>query len=252
MLYRVYIDEAGDRGIKPGSSAHFIVTAVIIRDSFDAQVRADFGTLRQELGRHRWQVLHFRKLTHSQKIKASQDLATANIAAITSVIICKRHLYGAPGSGLPPAYMTQPDPMYLYALRLLLERISWYVDEHGSGEAHVTFAHLKRFKVAKLHDYRAILELLPTTIRWRVFHGRPFHVSDMKARELLQVADACASALFKAVERDDYGNTETRYLENLNPLVYRRGMGAVTSYGYKVFPTHQADPGGSLHFLRSL
>ncbi len=94
--------------------------------------------------------------------------------------------------------------------------------------------------------------MLPTQIRWRVFAGRPFHVSDMKQRELLQVADACASALFKAVEPDEYGNTETRYLENLNHLAYRRGTAPVTSYGYKVFPTDQADPGGSLDFLRTL
>jgi hypothetical protein len=87
VLYRVYIDEAGDRGMKPTSSKHFIVTAVIIRDSDDAQVRADLDTLRQELGRHRWQVLHFRKLTHSQKIKATQDISTTNIAAISSVIV---------------------------------------------------------------------------------------------------------------------------------------------------------------------
>jgi Protein of unknown function (DUF3800) len=252
MLYRVYIDEAGDRGMKPGSSAHFLVTAVIVRDSDDAQVRSDFEALRQELGRHRWQVLHFRKLTHSQKIKAAQDIGTSSIAAITNVIICKRHLHGAPGSDLPPAYMLQPDPMYLFAMRMLLERISWYVDEHGRGQAHVTFAHLKRFKVAKLHEYRDILEGLPTTIRWQVFEGRPFHVSDMKQRELLQVADACASALFKAVELDEYGNRELRYMQSLDALVYRRGLGAITSYGYKVFPTEQAESGGSLNFLRSL
>jgi hypothetical protein len=238
--------------MKPGASSHFVVSAIIVADGYDALVRSDLATLRQDLGRRRWQVLHFRKLTHSQKIKAAQDIATTQIAAITNVIVCKQHLYGAPGTGLPPAYVTQPDPMYLWSMRLLLERISWYVDEHGSGEAVVTFAHLKRFKVAKLHNYRAILEMLPTQIRWRVFAGRPFHVSDMKQRELLQIADSCASALFKAVEPDDFGNRETRYAENLDPLVYRRGLAAVTSYGYKVFPTDQADPGGSLHFLRSL
>jgi hypothetical protein len=148
--------------------------------------------------------------------------------------------------------MTQPDPMYLFALRMLLERISWYVDEHRGGEAVVTFAHLKRFKVIKLHNYRVILEMLPTTIRWRVFHGRPFHVADMKTRELLQLADACASALYKAVEPDEYGNRETRYQESLDPLVYRRGRAPVTSYGYKVFPPAEGEAGGSLHFLRTL
>jgi hypothetical protein len=67
---------------------------------------------------------------------------------------------------------------------------------------------------------------------------------------LLQVADCSASAFYKAVEEDQYGVTETRYLQELRPTLYRYGTSPVTSYGLKVFPTRMAEPGQALEFLR--
>lgn len=70
------------------------------------------------------------------------------------------------------AYIARPDPMYLWALRLLLERVSWYIDEHDGTDAVVTFAHVRHFKAEKLHNYRKALELTPeVAIRWPVFQG---------------------------------------------------------------------------------
>jgi hypothetical protein len=60
-----------------------------------------------------------------------------------------------------------------------------------------------------------------------------------------------ASAVFKAVEPDRYGNTEDRYLRALAPKLYRRGAANVTSYGLKVFPVSECQRGGSLQYLRA-
>jgi hypothetical protein len=249
-VYRVYIDEAGDRGHHPDSSEYFVLSAIIVKDSDDAAVRAQLGAFRAALGRHPGHVVHFRKLSHSQKIKACQDIATMPIAAIANVIICKCHVASALPTG-EFAYIKQADPMYLYAIRLLLERISWYVDEHGGGPAIATFAHLTRFKASKLHDYRAALASSPTEIRWTAYAGHPFRFDHPNTIELLQVADATASALFKAVEPDAWGNREDRYLHALRDLLYRRGVTNVTSYGLKVFPPAYANAGSPLEFLRS-
>lgn len=251
MLYRVYVDEAGDRGILPSSSKHFVVSAVIVADQHDAAVRGDHARLVHALGRRPGHVLHFRKLTHSQKIKAAQDIAGSAIATITSVIIQK----GPLAKPLPAgnmAYISRPDPMYLWALRLLLERVSWYVAEHNGTDAIVTFAHVRHFKVAKLHDYRQALEATPAVqFRAGVFDRHPFRISDPTQTVLLQVADAAASALFRAVEPDDYGNTERRYLEHLARKLYRRGDSLTTSYGLKVFPASACAPGAPLDWMRS-
>lgn len=117
--------------MSPGSSSHFVVSAIIVADANETRVRHELASLRGRLRRHPGQVLHFRKLTHSQKIKAAQELATFSVA-VTSSIICKGSL-GQPRPAGNLAYISQPDPMYLWALRLVLERISWYVREHGQG-----------------------------------------------------------------------------------------------------------------------
>lgn len=250
-MFRVYIDEAGDRGHHQASSKHFVVSAVIVRDQDELAVRGELAALRGTLGRHPGHVLHFRKLTHAQKVKACQEVACCSLATISNVVFCKTKFAGPiPGRGV--AYIKQADPMYLYAVRLLLERVSWYVDEHGGGPAIVTFAHLTRFPAMKLHNYRAALVNSPTEIRWNAFAGHAFRINHPNTIELLQVVDTAASALFKAVETDEYGNTEARYIRELAPKLYRRGAAQVTSYGLKVFPTSECAPGGSLAFLANL
>jgi Protein of unknown function (DUF3800) len=252
VLYRVYVDEAGDRGVSARSDRHFVVSAIIVPDSTDARLRSEVAELRASLGRHPGHVLHFVKFSHSQRLKAAQDVARFSFAAIANVVVHK-DLIGQPLPAGDTAYISRPDPMYLWALRLLLERISWFVDDNGAGQAIVTFAHLKGFPAAKLHDYRKALETSDGVgIRWRVFDGHPFRIDSPKAVELLQVADIAASALFRAIEPDTYGNTEPRYLEELKPKIYRRHKANVTSYGLKAFPAEVSDPGGPLAFLRDL
>lgn len=249
MLWRVYIDEAGDRGMSASSSAHFVASAIIVPDATDATARGELAKLRQALGRQPGQTLHFQKFSHSQRLKAVQDLATFSIASISNVVICKR-LLSQPTPAGNMAYIANPDPMYLWAMRLLLERISWYVRDHGGGKAIVTFAHITHFHTQKLHSYRQALENSNTHIHWPAFDGHPFKFDHPNKIDLLQFADTAASALFRAVEPDSYGNTEARYLAELRPKLYRRYNGNVTSYGLKVFPTSEAQPGGSLDWLR--
>lgn len=252
MLYRVYIDEAGDRGISASSDCHFVVSAVIVPDAEDVALRTELATLREALGRQASHVLHFVKFSHSQRLKAVQDIAASSLATIVNVIIHK-DLIGQPMPTGNMAYISRPDPMYLWALRLLLERISWFIDEQGGGTAIVTFAHLKGFKAKKLHDYRAALEASDgEDVRWQVFEGHPFRINSPRAVELLQVADITASALFRAIEPDDFGNTERRYLHELVPKLYRRRDAQLTSYGLKTFPSRVSEQGGPLAFLREL
>lgn len=251
-MFHVYIDEAGDRGHHPASSKHFVVSAVIVRDQDEPTLRTELDTLRAALGRHPGHVLHFRKLTHAQKVKACQDIATFSIATITNVIFCKEKIAGQIPAGGGVAYIKQADPMYLYAVRLLLERVSWYIEENGGGPAIVTFAHLSRFPAVKLHNYRSALVYSLTEIRWDAFGVHKFRINHPNTIELLQIADSAASALFRAVEPDQYGNTEDRYLRELAPQLYRRGAANVTSYGLKVFPSSECQVGGTLVGLRTV
>lgn len=130
------------------SSTYFVVSAIIVPDASDATVRQELAATRAALGRRPGDVVHFQKLTHSQRLKAVQDVAGFSMAAIANVIVHKTKL-GQPMPAGNVAFISKPDPMYLWALRLLLERVSSYCDEHGSGEAIVTFAHVRHFKSAE-------------------------------------------------------------------------------------------------------
>ena len=247
-MFRVYIDEAGDRGHSATSSTHFIVAAVIVRDEYDAVLRAQLTTLRTALGRAPGHTLHFRKLTHSQKLKASQENASFSLDAITSVTMVKPR-FAVPNAEGETPYIKQPDPMYLWAVRLLLERVSWYIGDHGGGPTIVTFAHLTRFPATKLNNYRQALEYSNTQICWQMFEGHQFRQDHPNNLQLLQVADSCASALFKAVEPDDYGNTEDPISAGPGPKLYRRGTANVASYDLKVFPPSETKKDKFLEFL---
>jgi len=192
--------------------------------------------------------VHFRKLPHSKKVRICRDISDFSLGCITNVVVCKKQLEPFPGGGLP--YIANPDPLYLWAVRLLLERVSWFIRDNGGGTSIVTFAHLTRFKSEKLHNYRGALENSETSIHWASFAGHPFRINYPDKVHLLQVADCSASAFYKAVEEDQYGVTEPRYLEELRPALYRYGASPVTSYGLKVFPTRIAEPGQPLEFLR--
>jgi hypothetical protein len=249
VLWRVYVDESGDRGRASGSSEHFNVSAVIVRDSDDAAVRAELATAKSALALAPTTVLHFHKLSHGRKVRLCREMANFSIAATASVIVCKRKITPFPSGGMP--YITNPDPLYLWAVRLLLERVSWYIRDHGGGTSIVTFAHLTRFKAAKLHNYRQALFNSNTSIHWASFDGHPFRFNYPSKVEMLQVADTMASALRQAVEPDPYGVIEDRYLSELSPLLYRYGSSPVTKYGLKTFPSAEGDPGGSLVRLRN-
>ena len=163
-------------------------------------------------------------------------------------MICKREIQPYPGGAT--SFLSNPDPLYLWAVRLLLERVSWFIRDNGGGPSIVTFAHLTRFKSEKLHNYRGALENSETSIEWASFYGHPFRINSPEKVQLLQIADCSASALFNAVEADRYGIKETRYLEQLRPVIYRYGTSPVTSYGVKVFPSRMTHTGQPLNYLR--
>jgi hypothetical protein len=225
-----------------------VVSAVVVKDDSDATVREELNTAKSRIGLPSRNVVHFRKLPHAKKVRICRDISGFSLSRITNVVVCKKQLEPFPGGGLP--YISNPDPLYLWAIRLLLERVSWFIRDHGGGTSIVTFAHLTRFKSEKLHNYRGALENSETSIHWASFDGHPFRINHPEKVHLLQIADCSASAFYKAVEEDQYGITETRYLQELQPKLYRYGTSPVTSYGLKVFPSSMADPGQHLAFLR--
>lgn len=253
-MYRVYIDESGDRGMKPESSEYFVVAAVIVKDRHDADLRADLANIRRVIRRPEGHVLHFRKMAHATRAKVTAEIGKSHADAITSVVMCKRLLSSQSGPG-GASYISIPDPMYLFALKMLWERVSWFVRDDGRRDgkpgsaAKVTFAQIKHFQIQKIIDYRERLEKKQTHMEWASFAGHPFTMKSTEEAELLQLADSVASGIAAAIEPNNFGDVEDRYLRNVAPKLYRYRKSPLTTYGLRVFPPDAGKAGGDLHHL---
>ena len=164
---------------------------------------------------------------HAPRLHVAKSLAAAPFLTISSVVVLKRQF---------PAgdQIHREDVAYLYTLRYLLERPSWIGRDQG-GPVDFTLAHIIRFQIAKLRSYEQILHAdAACQIVWASIAG-PGQIDQPNRNEFLQLADLAASATAAAFEPDGFGNTETRYLEELAPRLYRRN-GNLTSYGLKMHP----------------
>jgi hypothetical protein len=227
--FHAYSDEAGQRSASGASSHHFVMAAVVVTDAHVPEAATYLAKLRADLGRNPGDTLHWQNLKgHSLRLHAAQTLGAANWATIFSVVVSKRHL--------SLSVILNDDQAYLYTYRLLLERLSWYSRDHD-GRLSYTLAHVVRFNLHKLREYEARLRDRPDCqIVWSALDQHGGRLDQPNRVEYLQLADIAASAIFAAFEPDKFGNTEKRYLEALVPRLYRRGSGALTSYGLKMHP----------------
>ncbi len=235
QLFRVYVDETGDRGWGGRSSPIFVVSAVIVPNGYEARLAEALDRINATLKKPAGTVLHWAEnvKTHSQRKYVAGELAALDMT-VASVIVLKESLTES-GTAL-----SNPTSMYNYAIRRLMERISWFVDDAG-GEASVTFAHVRRFPYARLDEYISMLRNRQSSIRWQAFTGNPKIDQPSRIRPL-QVADLVAGAFGSALRMDDYGSHEPSYLLQLVPRIYIRDGGKVTSYGFNPIglPQHLA------------
>lgn len=234
-VYYSFVDEAGQRSRSAASSDHFVMSAVVIPEKYLPAAAALLATVRTDLVRAPGHTLHWRNLKqHSAKVHFAQMIGgSAEFLRMSSVVVCKRHLVGI---GM------NDDQAYLFTLRFLLERLSWLARDNEHTMSY-TLAHVVRFKLEKLREYEAILRYRQDCqIAWPWMDPRGGRLEQPNNLEMLQLADAAASATFAAFELDQFGNTEQRYLREMAPVLYRRGSGssALTSYGLKLHPYNSA------------
>jgi hypothetical protein len=128
------------------------MSGVVIPDENLDQAEALLAAIRADLNRRPGDTLHWRNIKgHSQRLRIAQLISQQGWLTISSVVVCKAHLTGAP---------LDDDTAYLYTLRYLLERLSWLARDYKRVLTY-TLAHIVRFKIQKLHNYEAILRRTP-------------------------------------------------------------------------------------------
>jgi hypothetical protein len=222
----VFVDETGERSLRPRTKPVFAVSAVIVPDTHVHAAHGILDQLNADLGKPAGTVLHWNSnlKQHTQRKHAAALLARGHIA-ITNVLVVKGGLANDTG-------LYDGVNIYNYAIRRLLERISWFVGDRR-GEATLTFAHIKNFPYDKLFAYMELLKGQKTSINWRTMPGRPRIDQPSRIRGL-QLADLTAGTVSAAVHPDDHGRFEPVYLRTVIPRLYRKRGRPVTSYGMNV------------------
>lgn len=221
-----YIDKSGDEGIKRGTE-WFILTAVIVdsKDDFKTSKAIDDIKTRLEIPPHKpfhWKEIR-RKHVSKKRIVVDR-IAQENFRYINIVV----------NTNDMGKVSLQGKLLYNYCCRYLLERITWFVDEKN-GIVDLVFSNRSNISYDELKKYIDSLQYEPKCqIRSHVIHN--FGVFEMLQKKMLQFADACASSLGEAFNKDKYGYYDERFVLTLKDKLYRR-KGNLLSYGLKLFPT---------------
>lgn len=226
-LYRVFVDESGDRGWGGKSSDIFVLSAVIVRDADMPQLQAALADINSTLGKPPTTTLHWAENVkgHAQRKLVARTVGGLPVT-ITNIVVMKRFLDPT------TTRLSDATSMYNYAVRRLLERVSWMMQKRA-GEAVLTFAHVRRFPYHKLDDYLARLRASDTTIRWSEFTGKP-RIDQPNRAPGLQVADLVAGCVWAALRPDRYGSYETAYLREIYRLLNVGPNRKITSYGMNI------------------
>ncbi len=247
-----YIDESGDEGFKfrrrteeQASSDWFVLAAFITVKRSDLQVVRVIDTVRREFRLRAQDHVHWKKLKHLEKLRFAQVVVPLQ-TKVTAVCVHKPSL-------LAPQKFQDGYRLYFYAVRCLLERVSWLTrDMHdparrdGDGTTELVFSNRQGMPYEQMRDYLRLLAQQQRAghdirIEFDRIPVARFRTQAPGTSMGLQLADAAAGAFFNALERDRFGNTEPRYLQTLSPLLYRHEDN-VHGYGLKIMPT-QALPG---------
>lgn len=243
----IYIDESGDEGFSfgTGSSDWFVLSAVVTHKPVDMQTVKLVDAVRKQLGRPDKKPLHFRDLRHEHRLPFLGAIAEADLRAL-SVLIHKPSLK-------EPEKFQGRYRLYFYAVRLLLERASWYCRDHrpandiGDGSANVVFSNRSGMSYSEMRTYLDILKAQKDSqdvrIEWSTIRTDQITAYSAGRRMGLQIADAVAGSFYYAVEPSRYGYTEDRYVKLLKPVVYHR-RGKYLGYGVKSWPREAELPEG--------
>jgi hypothetical protein len=235
-----YIDESGDEGFKftSGSSQWFVLTAVMTRKALDVATVKLVDDVRSILQCQSHKPLHFSCMKHEQRLPYVDRIAKAGLRA-ASILVHK------PSIQDPEVFQQERHRLYRYIVRYLLERVSWFGrDNHlsrfgGDGTVEIVFSNRSGMSYEKIREYLKHLEAesdrFGCTINWNVIRPDQITTFVPSKRMGLQIADAVASSAYYAINPNNYGYTEPRYVQTLKPIIYRRN-GVYLRYGLKFWP----------------
>jgi hypothetical protein len=182
----VFVDESGDSGMKgkDGSSAFFVITAVLFEENESAEEcdRA-INKVREECFPGRFAEFHFNKCSNAHRIRFLQAVAPMDFFYL-SFVLDKTKLYG-PG-------FSYKESFYKYTAKLLFENAKPYlknatvtIDRSGNRDFRLQ---LEKYLKKKINVDDEIIRKIKT---------EPSH-----SNNLIQLADMVCGAIGRSYKPD--------------------------------------------------
>lgn len=237
--FSTFIDESGCEGFRfgKGSSQWFVLSGVVVRKSQEIESVKIVDLVREKLGRPAKKPLHWKDLRHDHKVYLIDQISSKPFKTVT-ICIHKPSLK-------EPERFQEKYRLYFYAVRYLLERISWLCRDAPpqsglkGGFTDLSFSNRSGMSYRELKEYLGILRektsLLDVRIDWSTIDESRVAALSPGRKMGLQVADAVAGGVFNALEMNRFGYTEPRYAVMLKPIVYHHS-GRYLGYGLKFWP----------------
>ena len=178
--FAVYVDENGDDGFKfpedgtRASSLWLSLSAAVFKAADEPEQVKCIERVNERLRRRPENILHFRDLTHEQKIVCSREISRTGLASV-NVSVYKPNL-------TEKQTFSQRGLLYNYASKLLLERVSWmcwtrYSDRTrpvaGDGSANVIFSQRRTFDPERFSEYLCTIRRSgDSKINWNIIDPR--------------------------------------------------------------------------------
>jgi hypothetical protein len=252
--YIAYIDESGDIGLRTvvpldanGASEWLIVSAMVVRSENEREVAKWLRAMREKARSTQSPDLHFKTLSDRQRHIICGELAECD-ARLFVVISNKQNMRQHRNDRA--ARMGQSKHyIYWFLCRLLLERVTEFCEARNdlagtpgrrlrvefSKRSDLNYTHLSNY-LTKLwiQDERVFLN--KKTLRWSVFDPHEIYAYDHRTRAGLQLADAVASAFYRAVNRDAETPCNSDFAKLLKPRVWAGKKGNHFDTGFKALP----------------
>lgn len=215
--HKVYIDEAGDLGVQRGTK-WFIISAVIVPQTEEPHIRSTISNIRNKFN---LKEIHLRKM--NDFYKTSYIVSRVSQHEFTIIYI----LMDTDICPLKDSILT-----YNYMCRFLLERVSWFLRDHNAtGDIVLSSRGTKRdgelikYIQEKLlrYEYNQIADVFDKV------QSKPATSWDM-----LQLADICATSMFKSYEINSLGFVTPCHMSILKDKIYSYN-GKIDKYGLKFY-----------------
>lgn len=216
--YTVFIDEAGDPGLKTvrpidtvGGTEWLCLSAVVIRAKHDADVVNWVRSILSKAGAPNRPDLHYRNLKNDQKRIAARELAQLPIRAFV-LASNKKNMRGY--RNMRAERVRSQQWFYNFCLRLLLERVTDFCYHHAASERargrflRIVYSERGAHSYAQTAAYQELLKmqakgealvLTKRRIRWEVLDWRLAAPASHKSSAGAQLADVVASAFYQAM-----------------------------------------------------